>query len=439
MQQHRFLLLFLVFALLSNPLSAQKKRRAAAPKTPAVPVLEQARQAMDVYDFDGASNILSKAIAEQEKKRKPTEDIEALEALLEEAQRVATKLHATERIVIIDSVVCPKEQMLKAIRLTRESGRLDTYASTYLTRDTLGSVLYENELANKRYLAIPISTKTGEGGTPGVHLHLAVSDKIGENWSQPVPVTGLGEGDTAQNYPFLLSDGVTLYYAAAGPESFGGYDIFVTRADGEDGSFLSPENMGFPFNSPANDYLLAIDELAQLGWLVTDRRQPEGMVCVYTFIPNETREVYGDEVDEQELRDLARLTSIRDTWKTTTSSRVKEARQRLSDLRAGKAFGQTVAPDFVFVIDDSRTYTRMEDFRSPAAKEKMQRYLQLSKNVDTDATMLQRLRDNYAAAQPAQKRQLAETIVRLEQTHYPQIQQLQQLAKDIRNAEITYK
>ena len=91
MQQHRFLLLFLVFALLSNPLSAQKKRRAAAPKTPAVPVLEQARQAMDVYDFDGASNILSKAIAEQEKKRKPTEDIEALEALRPTLSEAAQK------------------------------------------------------------------------------------------------------------------------------------------------------------------------------------------------------------------------------------------------------------------------------------------------------------------------------------------------------------
>ena len=142
----RNLLLVLTVAMLSQPISAQKLR-GAAPKTPAVPVLQQARQAMDVYDFDGASEILSKAIAEQEKKRKPTEDIEALEELLEEAQRIAIKLHATERIVVIDSAVCPKEQMLKAIRLTRESGRLDTYASTYLTRDTLGSVLYENELS----------------------------------------------------------------------------------------------------------------------------------------------------------------------------------------------------------------------------------------------------------------------------------------------------
>ena len=434
----RKLLLVLTVAMLSQPLSAQK-RRGAAPKTPAVPVLEQARRAMEVYDFDGASEILSKAIAEQEKKRKPTEDIEALEELLEEAQRIATKLHATERIVVIDSAVCPKEQMLKAIRLTRESGRLDTYASTYLTRDTLGSVLYENELANKRYLAVPPTTGGSAAGKNAARLHLAVSDKIGENWSKPVLLTGLGEDDTAQNYPFLLSDGVTLYYAAEGPESIGGYDIFVTRADGEDGSFLAPENVGFPFNSPANDYLLVIDELAQLGWLVTDRRQPAGKVCVYTFIPNETRVVYGDETDDEELRDLARLTSIRDTWKTATSSRVKEAKQRLADLRAGKTFGQTATPDFVFVVDDARTYTHLADFRSPVAKTKMQQYLQLAKTVDTDAVMLQRLRDNYATAQPAQKPQMAETIKRMEQTHYPQLQLLQQLAKEVRNAEITFK
>lgn len=396
---------------------------------------------MQAYDFDGAADLLSKAIAEQEKKRKPTEDIEALEELLEEAQRIGTKLHATERIVVIDSVVCPKEQVLKAILLTHESGRLDTYASTYHTRDTLGAVLYENELANKRYLAVPSASESQPS------LRLAVSDKIGESWSSPTPLTGLGGDDTAQNYPYLLSDGVTLYYGAQGPESIGGYDIFVTRADGEDGSFLSPENVGFPFNSPANDYLLAIDELAQLGWLVTDRRQPEDKVCIYIFIPNETREVYGDETSDEELRSLARLTCIRDTWKAAatdskaqgTPAQVKEARQRLADLRAGKAFGQTAAPDFVFVIDDARTYTRLADFRSPAAKEKMQRYLQLSKAAETDATMLQRLRDNYATAQPAQRKQLAETILRLEATHYPQLQQLQQLAKEVRNAEITYK
>lgn len=431
------LTILLTFALLSTPLSAQKRRSAAAaPKEPAVPALEQARQAMKVYDFDGASAILSKAIAEQEKKRKPTEDVEAMEELLDEAQRIGTKLHATERIVVIDSVVCPKEQILKIIRLTHESGRLDTYASTYHTRDTLGAFLYENELANKRYLAVPTTSKKTQA-IPA--LHLAVSDKIGEQWSNPTTLTGLGDDDTMQNFPYLLSDGVTLYYAAISPESIGGYDIFVTRADGEDGTFLSPENVGFPFNSPDNDYLLAIDELAQLGWFVTDRHQPEGKVCVYIFIPNDTREVYGDETSYDELRSLARLTSLRETWKTASASHIKEAQQRLADLRAGKAFGQKAAPDFVFVIDDARTYTHLTDFRCPAAKEKMQQYLRLEKAVDTDAILLQRLRDNFAEAKADQRKQLAETITRLEQTHYPQLQQLQQLAKEVRNAEITYK
>lgn len=426
----RLFLLIVWAILLSHPLAAQNRKRTPAKSTKStVPVLEQARQAIDIYDFDHAAELLSRELSAQRKKRKPTVNIDSIEAQLEKVQSIALKLHATERIIIIDSVVCTEAEALKAIRLTHESGRIDTYASTYHSRDTLGATIYENELANKRYLAVPATTAEG-----GVTLRLAVSDKIGENWSDPTPLSGLGEDDITQNFPFLLSDGVTLYYAAKGPESIGGYDLFVTRSDGEDGSFLAPENMGFPFNSFDNDYLLAIDELAQLGWFITDRRQPEDMVCVYTFIPNDTRETYGDETSDEQLRDFARLCRIRDTW--SDESAVAQAQQRLADLRAGKAFGKTEMPEFTFVIDDSRTYTRLSDFKSPTAREKMQRWLQLSKNVETDATMLQRLRDSYATAQPAQRTQLATTIRQLESTHYPNLQHLQQLAKEIRNAEI---
>ena len=52
----------------------------------------------------------------------------------------------------------------------------------------------------------------------------------------------------------MLSDGLTLYFAAQGPESIGGYDIFMTTYDAAEGRFLKPENIGMPFNSTANDY-----------------------------------------------------------------------------------------------------------------------------------------------------------------------------------------
>jgi hypothetical protein len=69
----------------------------------------------------------------------------------------------------------------------------------------------------------------------------------------------------------------------------------------------------------------------------------------------------------------------------------------------------------------------------------MQQWLQLSKSTTTDATMLSRLRDNYATASAAERQQLANTIQQLEATHYPQLQQLQELGKEIRNDEISHK
>lgn len=423
-----FIICCLLFIISVVPASAQRRK---TPKTPAIPVTEQVENALAVYDFETAEDLLDMEIAALKKKRKPTDH---LDEYVRRTRQGLSKLHATERIVVIDSIVCPKEEALKTIRLSRESGRIDTYASSFHTRDNSDATIYENELGNKRYVSVPSS------------LRLAVTDKISDQWSEAVLLTGLNDNDLAQNYPFLLSDGITLYYAAKGPESLGGYDIFVSRADGEDGKFLAPENVGFPFNSTANDYLLAIDELNQLGWFVSDRNQPEGQVCVYVFIPNETREVYGDDVDDEELRDLARLTSLRDTWVNATTdddaigavpASVLQAQQRLADIRSGKTSeSKAVEHEFDFVIDDQRTYTRLDDFRSPVARQKMQQWLALSKTEHTDATMLQRLRDNYATADAFSRQQLAPAILRLEQTYYLLLEQLNRLAKDIRNAEI---
>ena len=62
-----------------------------------------------------------------------------------------------------------------------------------------------------------------------------------------------------------------------------GFDIYTTRLDVDNGGFYIPDNYGLPYNSTANDYFLAIDERNNLGWLVSDRYQPEDKVCIYIF------------------------------------------------------------------------------------------------------------------------------------------------------------
>ena len=174
---------------------------------------------------------------------------------------------------------------------------------------------------------------------------------------------------------FYDTDGITIYYASDGPGSMGGYDIFVTRYNTNTDSYLMPENVGMPFNSPYNDYMYVIDEFNDLGWFASDRYQPEGKVCIYVFIPNSSKQVYNYEgMDPDKMISLAQLHSIKDTW--TDTDAVKGARERLRT--AANAKPQTTKKhDFQFIIDDHSTYYQLDDFRSPQAKASYGKYNQL--------------------------------------------------------------
>lgn len=149
-----------------------------------------------------------------------------------------------------------------------------------------------------------------------------------DEWSQGKPLPGSINASGNANYPYVLSDGVTIYYASDGDGSMGGYDIFVTRYNTNTDTYLVPENVGMPFNSPYNDYMYVIDEYNNLGWFASDRYQPEDKVCIYVFVPNDSKRTYNYEAMEPEkMIELAQLHSLESTWKD--SKIVDDARQRL--------------------------------------------------------------------------------------------------------------
>ena len=130
------LLLSILFAFAVTPASAQRSKRPASKARPAAKApaknkpaaanepsaIEQAQHALSLYDVSTAREVLDKEMAVLTKKKQPTE---AVEALMEQVQQIALKLHATEHIVIIDSVVCDKDKFLNAILLNREGPRCD--------------------------------------------------------------------------------------------------------------------------------------------------------------------------------------------------------------------------------------------------------------------------------------------------------------------------
>lgn len=246
---------------------------------------------------------------------------------------------------------------------------------------------------------------------------------------------GINKSGYSQNFPFLDSDGITLYYAAEDEESLGGYDIFITRYDSDDNTYLRPDNIGMPFNSPANDYMYAIDEVNRLGWFASDRYQPEGKVCVYVFVPNESKEVYDYETSDPE--DIIALASLKDIKKTQTSDNVvRSAKQRLAQVMYAEDTKKKKG-DFRFVVDDNVIYHRLSDFASKEAREQFQSYLQKEKDLTDLQTSLENLRTAYRESNQTGKEQLAPGILDKEQRVKALRDEITVLEKKIRNTELS--
>ena len=414
---------FIILAILLLALPSSAQRRGRRGQEPVYTVTPQ--EAMAAYDFSLAEEILESQIASLTRKGQPTTQEEAL---LETARKSQLRLQATQQVTFIDSVLLPKDQVLQQIKLSQECGTIMSYTDFFNTGKDSVCTLFRNELGN--YIVYAESTPKGR-------LRLKDKSLIGGEWSMERQLTGFEEKEEDNlNYPFMLSDGITMYYAAECEESIGGYDIFMTRYDADSQKFLTPENIGMPFNSPANDYLMVIDEFQQLGWFVTDRNQPADTVCLYTFIPTETRKIYNEEtVGKEKLASLARIASIKDTWTDMTA--VNAAKKRLAEARnEGQEAKAKEHRDFLFVINDNKTYYTLSDFKNSQAKQKAKIWVETQKELDVKGKELSTLRSKYAAMNEVQRLQIAAQI-RLTETALEQlVTDKLVLEKEIRRLEL---
>ena len=409
--------LFILLFLCTLSVSAQRKYY------PQLKVdSNEAAQMLRALRFEEAQALLKKEIAQAKRKKQSTA---ILDRQLKEAATGLQLLKGTAQIVVIDSVVVSKSQLLSAYHFSPEVGKI------LLEDSRLGAqslAVYETERGNRQYRAELV-------GDSVLSVRLVCVDKEGGNLSKPRQLNGLGiTGDA--NYPFMMSDGITFYFAAKTSEGLGHYDLFITRYDSENDRFYKAENLGFPYNSYANDYLLVIDEVNNIGWFASDRYQPADKVCIYTFIPATSRRTIDYEhADAASLRKQASLRPLKATWTDENASQRSAANQRLAQLkRAGKEVKQG---DFTLVISDKQVYTSFDDFKSPDARKLCQQWLQSQKNLATLQQQLAGLRDEYAQANRTRQRALTQQILDLEKRVEDLAAEMAQAEKATRNAELT--
>lgn len=342
-------------------------------------------------------------------------------------QRLESMRGFTQKVMFIDSVVVSKSKLLSSLNIPDEAGSIQAYNKFFNTTDQPNSIVYLNQLRNKC-----VFSKFTDGG-----WDLYSKEMIGEKWSNAVPLKGLDilGDDVDINWPFLLSDGTTLYFAAKGVESIGGFDIFMTRYDETTQSYLKPENIGMPFNSIDNDYLFIVDEYDGIGWFATDRNQPEGKVCIYSFIYNDVRENYVvDEYTPEQLRQLSEIHSISQTW-TSNQARLSALEQLTAVYK--RKFTQKKKNDFEFVINDELTYTTLTDFRSSEAAEMYVDLNELLRKKNKLDSSIERARVAYPTARQAQREQYKQQLLAAEKQSEKYETDIKNLSKKIRRIELT--
>ena len=342
-------------------------------------------------------------------------------------QRLESMRGFTQKVMFIDSVVVSKSKLLSSLNIPDEAGSIQAYNKFFNTTDQPNSIVYLNQLRNKC-----VFSKFADGG-----WDLYSQEMIGEKWSNAVPLKGLDilGDDVDINWPFLLSDGTTLYFAAKGEESIGGFDIFMTRYDETTQSYLKPENIGMPFNSIDNDYFFIVDEYDGIGWFATDRNQPEGKVCIYSFIYNNVRENYVvDEYTPEQLRQLSEIHSISQTW-TSNQARLSALEQLTAVYK--RKFTQKKKNDFEFVINDELTYTTLTDFRSSEAAEMYVDLNELLRKKNKLDSSIERARVAYPTARQAQREQYKQQLLAAEKQSEKYETDIKNLSKKIRRIELT--
>jgi len=306
----------------------------------------------------------------------------------------ATMLPNTDKLLVIDSAVVDKDSFLKHLDLQNENGYVG------IEND---NAWFINALKNKKIYASGDSLS-------GRKLILAYY--VNSKWDDRRSISELNTLFSDINFPFLMPDATTLFFSAKGHNSIGGFDIYTTRLDVDNGGFYIPDNYGLPYNSTANDYFLAIDERNNLGWLVSDRYQPEDKVCIYIFVPNKNRVKLAQEgFDNNTIKKLAQLNSIQDTWNFGNK---QEALRNLERLRTQRNTEKKGSESVLFIVNDKIKYTSLSQFKSNKNKQLFAKLEDNKQLVTKQKNELESLRIQYKQANKAKQSSLKQDILFIE-------------------------
>lgn len=145
----------------------------------------------------------------------------------------------------------------------------------------LNSKYYEASICQSADSSTLFFTSDRPGGYGGRDIYM-VSRTDKDKWSEPQNLGPTINTPFDEDAPYFHPDGKTLYYSSNGPNSMGGFDIFVTEMDSfADSGWLDPLNMGTPVNTPDDDIYFVLAANGKNGYYSSGKEGGFGEKDIY--------------------------------------------------------------------------------------------------------------------------------------------------------------
>ena len=116
------------------------------------------------------------------------------------------------------------------------------------------------------------------GGRGGTDLYVCMKTDAGE-WSRPINLQDVNTQGNERSP--VIAQNNKFYFASDGRIGMGGLDVF--RAVMKDGQITEIENMGYPLNSPQDDFAFSLNEKGNIVYLSSNRTDGLGNDDIYSI------------------------------------------------------------------------------------------------------------------------------------------------------------
>lgn len=213
----------------------------------------------------------------------------------------------------------------------------------------LNSKYYEASICESAEKDLIFFTSDRPGGYGGRDIYLVKKDE-NDKWGEPINLGAPINTPFDEDAPYFHPDGKTLYYSSNGPQSMGGFDIFVTEL--AEGTWLEPLNMGYPVNTPDDDIYFVLSANGKSGYYSSGKEGGFGEKDIYNiefpYFP------YPRRYNIIELAGVVQDVNSLDTIPATIFLVDNETLEVLDSVKTGPAMAQ-----FYFVLEPERSYSLM--------------------------------------------------------------------------------